>query len=60
MLDIIASKTFELKDLRSGLFLLRESGLIAESRSKKQIDLECANEAVSKMGSSKKPVILNT
>ena len=60
VLEIISSKTFELKDLRSGLFLLRESGLIAESRSKKQIDLECANEAVSKMSSSKKPVVVDT
>ena len=60
VLEIISSKTFELKDLRSGLFLLRESGLIAESKSQKQINLECANEAISKMGNSKKPVVVDT
>jgi len=48
-LDAAAAKTFELEDLRSGLYLLRESGLNAESRSSRKISVEDVKKAVAKM-----------
>lgn len=48
-LDIISKKTFETKDIRTGLHLLRESGLCAENESSKKIKLEHANKALNKI-----------
>ncbi|MBS3134557.1 AAA family ATPase [Candidatus Woesearchaeota archaeon] len=42
-----------IKDVRSGLFLLRESGDIAESKSKKKISAEDVEEAIKKIKESK-------
>ncbi len=48
-LKLISEKTFELQDLRIGLFLLRETGNIAERKLKKSIELEDATQAISKL-----------
>lgn len=48
-LEAIASKASELKDIRIGLFLLRESALIAEEKAAKKIVLEHVNAAVKKI-----------
>ena len=45
----IASKASDLKDVRIGLFLLRESALIAEDRASKIISLEHVERAISKI-----------
>ncbi len=47
--DFLAKKTFEVGDIRAGLHLLRESGLIAEDSSSKKITLEHAQKACSKL-----------
>ncbi len=47
--DLIAKKTFELKDIRTGIFLLKESTLQAEEKSSKRITLENVSEAVKKL-----------
>lgn len=47
--EIIANKSSELKDIRSGLFLLKESALLAEDRSSKKIELEDVKGAVKKL-----------
>jgi len=59
VLNIIISKTFELTDIRTGLFLLRESGLSAESESRKVIELEHAKKAIIKLSDFKKPLSLD-
>lgn len=46
----ICSKAGEIKDIRTGLFLLRESGLCAEEKNSKRIMLEHANSAIEKLG----------
>ena len=43
------SKTFELKDLRIGIYLLKESGEIAEFKNKNKIESEDVNEAIKKL-----------
>ncbi|MBW2972748.1 AAA family ATPase [Candidatus Woesearchaeota archaeon] len=47
--DAVAAKTFELEDIRSGLYLLRESGLAAEAKSSKKVTIDHVKEAVAKM-----------
>ena len=47
VLELIAKKASELQDLRTGLFLLKQSGEIAENKSSKKITLENVNEAIS-------------
>lgn len=50
----IVDKTFELEDIRTGLFLLRESGNVAESRSSRNVeDKDCA-KAIEKLRDFKK------
>lgn len=44
-----AKKTYELKDIRSGLFLMRESALLAEEQSRKKITLVDVEKAISKL-----------
>tara|TARA_Y100000310_G_scaffold326983_1_gene392660 strand:- start:1132 stop:2190 length:1059 start_codon:yes stop_codon:yes gene_type:complete len=51
--DLIVNKTFQLKDMRSGLFLLRESGNQAEMRASKQIIKDHSLKAVQKLESFK-------
>jgi archaeal cell division control protein 6 len=48
-LELIAKKTFETKDVRTGLHLLREAGLCAENSSSKKITIEHANSAIKKI-----------
>ena len=45
----IAEETFRLQDIRTGLFLLKESALIAENKSLKKIRLEHSEEAIKKL-----------
>ncbi|MBS3108378.1 AAA family ATPase [Candidatus Woesearchaeota archaeon] len=47
--ELIAKKTFELKDIRKGLFLLEESGNIAEEESSRKILLKHAEIATKKI-----------
>jgi len=47
--ELIAKKTFELQDIRTGLHLMKESGLIAESKSSRKINLEYAQQALDKI-----------
>ncbi len=49
-LGLITDKTHNAKDIRAGLFLLRESGLSAEEDSSKKILKKHAEKAVSKTG----------
>ncbi|MEK6835474.1 MAG: AAA family ATPase [Nanoarchaeota archaeon] len=48
-LDEIAKKTFELGDIRAGIYLLKESGEQAESRSSKKIILQDVENAIKKL-----------
>jgi len=45
----VAKKTYELEDIRSGLHLMKEAGLIAESESVKKITLEHINKSLAKL-----------
>lgn len=45
----VANKTAAIKDIRSGLFLLKESALIAEEQSKKRVQLDDVQKAISKL-----------
>jgi archaeal cell division control protein 6 len=48
-LELISHKAAELKDLRIGLFLLRESTVIAEGLNCRRITLEHVNKAITKI-----------
>lgn len=48
-LNKIYQKAYELKDIRSGLFLLRESALIAEDEASKKITKKHVEEALKKL-----------
>jgi len=47
--DFVAEKTSKLKDVRSGLFLLKESALQAEEKSQKKILVNDVKEAIKKL-----------
>jgi archaeal cell division control protein 6 len=47
--ELVAQKTFDIGDVRAGLFLLKNSGEKAEGKSKRKITLEHAEHAVSKL-----------
>lgn len=47
--NLIANKTYELKDLRCGLHLMKESALIAEDKSSRKITPEHAKESLTKL-----------
>ena len=47
--NLAAKKTAEIKDLRSGLYLLKESGMIAEEQAKTKINLEHVEQAIKKL-----------
>jgi len=47
--NLISEKTFELKDIRTGLFLLRESGNMAELGSSRKIIEEHSKNAIEKL-----------
>ena len=46
---LIADKAAQLKDIRTGLFMMREAGLHAESKSQRKITEECARAAIEKV-----------
>lgn len=48
-LDIVSQKAHELGDMRYGLFLLRESGNIAEKKASRKIKKEHAEQAIHKL-----------
>lgn len=45
----IVKKTLELNDIRTGLYLLKEAGNIAENKSSREITIEHSQEAISKL-----------
>lgn len=47
--DKIAKKTYSLGDIRTGLYLMKESGLIAESKSSRKILINHVEEAIKKI-----------
>jgi archaeal cell division control protein 6 len=47
--ETVVKKTGEIKDIRAGLFLLKESGLIAEEKSKKKIVKDDVDLAIKKL-----------
>lgn len=47
--EMLAKKAFEIEDIRTGLHLMKEAGMIAESKSSRKIILSHAKEAVSKL-----------
>ena len=47
--EVVVKKTASLEDIRTGLHLMRESGINAEARSSKKIILEDASNAVDKL-----------
>ncbi|MFH0752900.1 MAG: AAA family ATPase [archaeon] len=51
--DKVAGKTAELKDIRTGMFLLRETGTIAEGKASRKITTEHAEGAIEKLESFK-------
>ena len=47
--NLLAKKTYQIKDIRSGLFLLKESALLAEDSASKKITVEHVVIAISKL-----------
>ena len=47
--ELIVKKTFEMQDIRLGLYLMKEAGSIAEDKSSRRILLEHAQQALSKV-----------
>lgn len=52
--SLIAEKAGEMQDVRMGLYLLREAGLIAEEQSSRKITIEHAQNAIKKIDEFKK------
>jgi cell division control protein 6 len=48
-LEIIAKKAFELGDMRTGVYLLKECGDLAELNGKDRIEIDEANQAINKI-----------
>src|SRR3989338_2825628 len=48
--EMVAKRASEAKDMRSGLYLMREAAIIAENKSSRKVLLEHAQEALSKIG----------
>ncbi|MEM4260630.1 MAG: AAA family ATPase [Candidatus Woesearchaeota archaeon] len=48
-LSVVVKKAFELKDIRSGLFLIKESALVAEEKGSRKIKKEHVNIALLKL-----------
>lgn len=49
-IDLISQKTHEIGDMRYGLFLLRETGNVAEKKASRKIKKEHAETAVARLG----------
>jgi cell division control protein 6 len=45
----VAKKTYDIRDIRTGLFLMRESALIAEEQSRKKIVIADVEKAITKL-----------
>jgi cell division control protein 6 len=48
-IEVAVEKTFELQDIRSGLFILREAGNNAEDRASRKVNLEDVKKAIEKL-----------
>jgi len=48
-LKSVIKKAAEIKDIRAGIFLLKETGLLAEERSSKKVELQDAEKALTKL-----------
>ena len=48
-LDLVSLKTFEMEDIRSGMYLIRESGLAAEAKSSRKVLPDHVKEAFAKI-----------
>ena len=48
-MELIARKTLEIKDLRTGIYLLKESGDIAEFKNKNKVEKDDVDEAMKKL-----------
>jgi len=48
--ELIARKAYDMQDIRTGLYLMKESAQIAEDKSSRKIILEHAQHAISKIG----------
>ncbi|MDD5253890.1 MAG: AAA family ATPase [Candidatus Nanoarchaeia archaeon] len=57
--NLLVDKTYELKDIRIGLFLLREAGNFAERKALRKITIEHAQIAISQLKDYQKRNILN-
>jgi cell division control protein 6 len=53
VLELIANKSFENGDIRTGVFLLRESGNIAEMKASRKVLVEHCKKAIEKMDNFK-------
>ena len=60
--ELIAKKTFDVQDIRAGLYLMKEAGQLAEDKSSRKIGLEHAQQAIQKIDefSIKKTTELST
>ncbi len=47
--EMVARKTFELEDIRSGLYILREAANIAEEKAKRKVTTEFVESAIEKL-----------
>jgi len=47
--ELVVQKTFEIKDIRAGIFLLKESALLAEEKSHKKVSVEHVKLAIEKL-----------
>ena len=47
--ELVVDKTYELADLRSGLYLLKEAGILAEEKSSKIVDVSHVSAAIKKL-----------
>ncbi len=47
--NMVAKKTSSIKDIRSGLFLLKESATLAEDKSQKKVTVEHVKQAIEKL-----------
>ena len=47
--EVIANKTFEMSDIRSGLYLMKEAATVAEEDSSRKITMPHVNKAITKL-----------
>lgn len=47
--ELVARKTYEMQDIRTGLYLMKQAGLIAEDKSSRKIALEHAQQALERI-----------